>query len=238
MAHKVAPKLAEVRKAVAVRLKYVEQAAQSPMLRGQIDEAVRAALNDLLLQCNWVELRQRRETKLIDKQNIYDFPDNFDPGRIESITVVSDKGARYRLEAGVRSYERDEYRFTERTGMPLRYEFINEEMHLYPAPDGEQYPTLEIEGFYRPSEPVNDDDSIPVQKEAIIRLATAYMKPDGVREREVALALHYAQGLRSLNSENETIQIGGHLSRKHPYTKRRGAYGRNGYGFRRRMESE
>jgi hypothetical protein len=223
MAHTLPPTLSEVREAVAIRLSFGAIAARAPTMRELLDEFIRRAASELLLEANWVELRVRITTDLIDEQGTYDFPDNMDPGRVERLVVVSTTGDEYELQADIQPCERAQ--FTQGgKDMPLRYEFVNEQIVLVPVPDAAVYPTMLIEGYMKPAAPKHNDDRIPVDKELLVQWATAigkahYGKPDaGV---SMATAREFLRRVRSVQTDSSSVQIGGHFSRKFPYTRPR-----------------
>ncbi len=251
MAFLAPPTLAEVRRSVAVRLKMGAQAEQSPLLRDTIDEYIRRAARELLLEAHWVELRNIYKLPLINGNAWYDWPDNMDPGRLERIMVVAVNGGEYRLQSGIHPEERaaagpsdgnwQAGEFPDAEGvftasgiaaadlplaMPLRYEIVNQQLCVLPLPDSARYPHLLIEGFMRPVAPEHNDDPIPLDREAIIQKATVigkfdFNKPDAAAAK--VLFDEYIRRLRPTQSEGESIRIGGPFSRKFPYARPRNA---------------
>jgi hypothetical protein len=225
MAHALPPTLAEVRQAVAVRLGFGPQAARSPAMKDVLDELIRRAARELILEAHWVELRIREDIATVDGGSEYDFPDNMEPGRLERIVVVGEDGSENELEAGIRPYEREQFtRGSDPKDLPLRYELVNGSVTILPAPDATRYPTLRIEGYSRPPDPQQNADRIPVDKEALIQWATSlgkaqFNKPDaGVA---MAAVREYVKRLRPMQSDGESVQIGGHFSQKFRYAQGR-----------------
>lgn len=245
------PRLADVRRSVAVRLKVGPQAEQSPTMRETLDELIRRASRELLLEAHWVELRFRSRLDLIDGQGFYDWPDNLDPGRLEEVCVVSTSNDIVPLQRGLHPEERADFlrghatafveeQLPDQTGgysqtttgpewksMPLRYEIVNQQLLVLPLPDTERYPYLTLEGYSRPPSPRMNDDLIPVDEEALIQKATMlgkfeFNRPDAGAAK--VMLDEYLRRLRPMQGEGETIRLGGHFSRKFRYNRRRGSH--------------
>lgn len=217
--------LAETRRAVAIRLNFGPQADASPDMRVLLDEFVRRAARELLLEASWVELMIEFRVALIVAQHRYDFPDNVDLGRIEFIAALDEQGREYPLEPGLQAFERTEWDArdqVERARLPLKYEVTNEELVIYPAPDA-RYPELLIRGYATPAPPQHNDDRIPVDAEALIQKATAIGKkhfgaPDA-QQADMDVAI-YLSRLRPTESDNSGFRIGGSFSRRAGYHHR------------------
>lgn len=234
MAFVLPPTLMEVREAVAVRLNFGPQAARSPAMRPLLDEFIRRAAAEVVLEAAWVELRIRYETDLVDGQDTYDFPDNMDPGRLERLIVRSKSGDEYELEADIQPHERAQFNRTATSkDMPLRYEIVNEEIVLIPRPDAVEYPTLLVEGYAKPAEPRANDDRIPVDKEALVQWATAIGKAHfGHKDASVSLQTvrEYLRRVRATQTDSSSVQIGGHFSAKFRYRRGRRIGGASALG--------
>jgi hypothetical protein len=236
MAFTLPPTLMEVRAAVATRLNYGKQAARSPAMKDLLDEFIRRATREVLLEAHWVELRIRFATELIDGQDTYDFPDNMEPGRIERLIVVSKDGDEYEMQPDIQPCERAA--LTRRgdpafKDLPVRYEIVNQEIKMVPPPDAERFPTLLIEGYLRPADPQQNDDRIPVDKEALVQWATALGKAHFERANELGVlqpVKEFLRRVRAVQSDSSTIQIGGHFSRKFPYRQQRATGGGSRFG--------
>lgn len=225
MAFPLPPTLEETRRAVAVRLNYGPQAAASPAMSDLLDEFIRQAAREVLLEAPWVELRQRLGVALQDGVERYEFPDNMEPGRLERVLVLDTEDREYELQAGIRPYERSDLGANpDYTDLPLRYEIMDQDLVILPRPNTERYPMLVIEGYARPPEPHHSDDRVPVDKEALIQKATVIGKLHlGTKDAMVAAQnlRHYLERIRSMQSEGETIRVGGAFSRRFPYQTRR-----------------
>jgi hypothetical protein len=217
--------LAETRRAVAIRLNFGPQADSSPDMRLLLDEFVRRAARELLLEADWVELMVEFRIPLTVAQHRYDFPDNMDLGRIQFIAVLDDQGREYPLEPRLQSFERTEWDSrgeVERARLPLKYEVTNEELVIYPAPDA-RYPELLVRGYSTPAPPQHNDDRVPVDAEALIQKATAIGKkhfgaPDA-QQADLDLAI-YLSRLRPTESDAGGFRIGGPFSRRGGYHRR------------------
>lgn len=243
MALSIAPRLSEVRRAVAVRCHMGPQAERSPGFRAELDEWVREAFHTIVNEADFLVLKVALETDLIHGQHAYDIPDGMKVGDIDQVLVRAAPQStgngkqvleEYPLMAGVREYERNAWAMPapdpetgeqeDRTGLPIRYEIIDQNFMVYPAPNTELYDTLIVRGYRMPPEPVHDDDRVEVDKEALIRLATAIGKsarrlPDAQDAR--ARYETYVAKVRGNESEGETLRIGGGFSRKFPYVRPR-----------------
>lgn len=225
MALPLNPRLVDVRSSVGIRLKYGPDADLSDDQRQVIDEYIRQAFRQLIVDAYWVELRVREEITLENGQSTYDFPDRMDPGRIEQLIVKDSDGGEMPLRAGIRSHEREQFTSgSSPESLPLRYEFVNQTITILPPPDTSKYPTLLIEGYERGVAPYADHDRIPVDEEAIIQMATVIgMKDMGHPDAQLRQADldEFLKRLRPMQSDGESIQIGGHFSEKFRYKRAR-----------------
>lgn len=235
MAFALPPTLSDVRRSAAIRLNFGVQADAAPDMRALLDEFIRRAARELLLEANWTELLVETQTPLIVAQHAYDFPDNFDLGRLEAVFVTDADGREYRLEPDVRDYERNQWDSRgeeERSGMPLRYEVRDQMVYIYPAANDE-YIALHFRGYMTPLPPYHEDDRIPVDREALIQKTVAIGKkhftmPDA-GQADLDLAL-YLNRLRPTESNNSGFRIGGHFSEKFRNTTRRRTGGSRSWG--------
>jgi len=247
MALAIAPRLSAVRRAVAVRCKMGAQAERSPAFRDEMDEWIREAFHEIINEADFLVLKMRAEIDLIHGQHSYDVPDNLNAGDIDNVyvrqKVVSDTGGtqttqEYVLKPGLRAYERSAWKMPEpdpetgeqedRTSLPLRYEIVDQNFDIYPAPNTDIYSTLVIEGYRTPPEPTHNDDRLEVDKEAIIRLATAIGK--AARRQSDAADTRaryemYVEKYRANQSEGDTFRVGGRFSRKFPCQQQRSTTG-------------
>lgn len=218
MALVLAPTLAEVRRSVGIRLNFGPQGDTSPDMKNLLDEFIRRAARELILEAQWVELRIRYEVDLIDGQDVYDWPDNMDPGRLERLIVLSVEGHEYELKAGINPAERETMlSANDPRSLPLRYEVVNEDLKILPPPLTERYATLIIEGYTRGIPPTNDMDRIPVDQEALIQKATCIGKKHfGAPDAEIAERdfQSYLLRMRPMQSDNQDFRMGGKRSRQ------------------------
>jgi len=205
--------LSEIRLEVATLLKMGRQALQSNAFSDIIDAYIRSAVSELRLKAEWVELRVRLSTDLIDGQNTYDFPDNMLPQGLDRVCVVDADGEIYDLTAGLSTSERSLYTSgDDPRSMPVRYEIINKEINIYPAPDTEIYKELVFEGYLDPALPFAATDAIPLDREALIKWAVAKGKMDKGRSDAVASmaeAVEYTKLIRTAQSDFSGFRVGG-----------------------------
>jgi len=198
-------------------------------MRAKLDEYVRMAFNDILDTAAHLVLRTRVRVDLIDGRHSYDVPDGFIPGKFDAVLIEDVNGVETPVAAGVREYERSLWKMDDsgeqdRRGLPARYEVINQNLDIYPAPDTETYKYLVFEGTRTPPEPVANDDKIELHKEALIRLATFYGKSDLGQGDAGAVFARYqslVDKVRARETEGEVIRLGGHFSRKFAYSTHR-----------------
>lgn len=240
MSFALPPTLMEVREAVAIRLNVGAQATVASSMRDLLDEFIRRASREVLLEAAWVELRVRLEMDLVDGVSLYEWPDNMDPGRLEGLSVVSQLDGNdervYELHAGIRAHEQEMWTGDSAKGLPVRYEIINGDLRLLPAPDTENYQILRIEGYQRPPEPRTNTDRIPLDKEAVVQKAVAIGKQH-FGHPDALLAANdfrlYVERMRPLQSDGEDMVLGGARSRKFSRTtlRRNPAWRESGYTY-------
>lgn len=232
MAFPLPPTLNEIRQATAVRLNFGPQAQQGDAMRDLLTEFVQRASRELYVYARWVELRVRYDISLVNAQSAYDWPDNMDPSRLERLMVLDNDGYEFELAADIRPSERSEYTDGDNPeDLPLRYEIVNKELRIYPPPDTTEYPTLRIEGFERPTLPRNNNDRIPMDREALIQRATLIGKLHfGHEDAGRAEAMHkdYLERIKPVQAAAATLQVGG---RARKIRHGRLGFGRDGYFY-------
>lgn len=232
MALAVSPTLAELRLSVATRINMGRQIRNSTALHDLVDEHIRSAFNLLVREAHWVIQEVTDETDLITGQHEYDVPDNIDVGDIREITVESLLNREFPLVPGVAYYERNAFRVDRglesvptasdleaNSGLPLRWEVIDQLLHVYPAPDADEYPLMRVRGKAIPREPYGDSDRSFIDKEAHVLAAVIGLKKhynmSGADNDERVLSRHL-MNIRASQSDGEPVQIGPVRSQRYP----------------------
>jgi len=201
--------LAEIRRSVLVRL-------------GIVDEAIRRAHKAHYYTVEWQALRRREEFALSEGVHSYDFPDETQVGQIGALYVQDADGRRpSMLLPGTTATGRDTLR--ESNGTPAFYEFIDEQIDIYPAPD-ESYTTLVIEYQLREPSLVADEDRVILDSELITAQAVVYMRmhlalPGATEEQSLV-----AERIRQLKAQQASGRRvhGASYGRRTQYGKRFG----------------
>lgn len=209
--------LAEIRLDVAIGLGMEQQIKNSVETHSLLDLKIRIAFDFLVREASWVVLSVTRKIDTISEQHAYELPDNIEVGAIEEISALDIEGREYRLNPGVAYYERNIYTNrdasseSEFASLPRRWEVKDGKLMVYPAPDAELYPQLQVRGQITPAPPRKDGDLVHIDSQAIILQATALLKAHfnmpGAQTEEVQLARHL-RNLQEAQSDGEVVQIG------------------------------
>ena len=232
MALAVSPTLAELRLSVETRVNMGRQIRNSTALHPIVDEYIRQAFNLLINEANWIIMEVGESIDLIMGQHSYDLPDNIDVGDIREITVENIYNRELPLVPGVAYYERNAYRVDRnlqaaptaeeleaQSGLPLRWEVIDQLLHIYPAPKTTEYPTLLVRGKAKPREPYSDGDRSFIDKEAHVLAATVAIKKHYKMEgadNDSAVLQRHLMNIRAQESDGESVQIGPERSHRYP----------------------
>lgn len=221
MALATSPPLLELRQALAIRLNLGKQASTSKRLHPLLDEWLRSSFELLVREANWIVLRVTEDMELVTGQHAYDVPDSIDVGSIEEITVMDEDFMEWRIEPGINVHERNAYRVDRggeykesQASVPLRWEVIDQMLHIYPAPD-DRFLTMKIRGKAIPRAPYSDGDRAYIDKEAHLLQATLlgkdHFKMPGINSTAATLQRHLTN-MRSAQSDGEPVVIGGSKS--------------------------
>lgn len=231
MTYVLAPTLQEIRKAAAIRLNLGHEVSDSTAAHPLLDEFTRQAARELLLEAHWLELRATFDIELEDAQHSYDLPDHVLPGRIEDVYIVDTEGRERQILPDVRPYERGAWAGEDRKGLPQRYDFLNQLLEIFPAPDTTQYVTMRIYARSVDPDPRNNNDRIHVDREALIQRTTLLGKqhfgwPD-VRQAQVDHQV-YLERVKMAQGTGKGFTFGGRKSFRSASTTRRQRRNRRG----------
>ena len=227
MALPVGATLAEIRDRAATRLRFGGAGRLSTQAHANLDEWIFDAHAELVLEAPWIVLQQVEEIDLIDEQQSYDIPDGWLPGRINEITILSNQDGtqhEYRMEKGVRYYERDAFLDTTKS-LPLRWTIENQLIEIYPKPDASEYQKMRLSGLKTPAPPREDTDRMVVDETALLQrvemLGWINLGNPGRAEQLRTRHEKYLKNRRSQEALGEKIVLGGRRSRIHNRPRRR-----------------
>lgn len=209
--------LGEARASVLARCNMAAQGNQSAAFYPIADEFIRSAQREIYKQGEWPGLNKIAYIPLIPEQAVYDWPDDAPIGRITSVFVETDEGDMYQLDPGLRVNERRTSNDidNEGGGDPLLYRYESRELHIAPSPS-DKYVQMGIEYIQGLTTLVEDEDRLTVDSEAVIRLATVFLRRHFGMPGANELMASYQQYLMDLlaeQSDGEGFQWGGRQSR-------------------------
>jgi len=174
MSQPLPPTLSAIRRSVAVRCGLSQATDINSRHRELIDEFIRKAQREIFLRASWARLRQTASIPLITGQVDYDIPDATYVGGIITLEVVNLNNTNQQLtyddSRDLQAYENDA------PTQPQWWRIVNDNIRILPQPDATQFPSLYIEYELGVVDPVNDQDRIVVDGEAVVQLATISMK--------------------------------------------------------------
>lgn len=209
------PTFQQVVEEVLIRCGYSTEGNQAVGVLPVAQSYVAGAEKELFPECEWLKAARRTTVELTEDVATVDWPDDCAPGEILQVVVLKtdEDGtvSRYPVSPGARLQERDAA--ASESGQPMVYEYMNEEILLYPAPS-EDWVSMEIDyrvgpALYQPTDRSAVDGELLVQR-AVFKLKEYLDLPIG----QVEMANHerYLARLRASNSQRSGIQLGGHKS--------------------------
>lgn len=210
-------KLSEIRFEVLTRCTLNTTGNLGARAQALVDTFARAAQRELYFRCDWTRLRVRQELTLTNGVTTYDFPDNLDPGQIDSVNVIraSDNRA-FPLQPGMSQIERNSGAAST-SGRPRLYTYENGAITITPAPDTTLYNGLWLEGVTALPPFVDDDELCVVDSEALIQRTELRVRPRmgmQVTKQMQDDHLAYLADLRSQQSDGAGLMLGGATSFK------------------------
>lgn len=236
MALSLTPSLQETREEVLTRNGYATSGNKAANVQALVDSFIRAAQRELFVRMNWTMNQKRTSITFITGQQLYDWPDDLEPGDIRTITVVHENGREYDVKMGLRTNERDSSRTAGVVdeGRPVLATYVDKMLEFWPAPSS-HYLTATIDYSLGSAALVDDAQRLVVDGEACIQLATMKFKRHlglDVQPADVATFERYLVDLQARQSTGEGFQLGGHQSFRQAVQKvnRVAAQRRNGDG--------
>jgi hypothetical protein len=197
-----------------------QQAEADTLLLPHLNELIRSAQRILYLEFKQTRLAKIITEPLLAGVGVYDWPDDSEPGVIQWIYLINDEfnpTDLVVLQPGIRPEESiDPY-----TSVPFRYDYIDREIHIVPAPAEDTSWTHMRIRYFRAETPLSgDDDEISVDEEALVRQTVIQYKenigePTQAQRRDLDQYL-----LRLMNSQSVGGRI--HLGGNHAFAIPRG----------------
>jgi len=219
------PTFQELVTEVLIRCGYSTEGNQSVGVIPVCESYVAGAEKELFYECEWLKAARRTTVALEEDEAVIDWPDEVAPGEVLLIVATRENEdgtlSRFPLGPGARLQERD--LAASESGQPVVYEYIDEAIHIYPAPS-EDWTSLEIDYRVGPAL-FGPGDRTAVDGELLVQRATHKMKdylelPIG--QKELADHERYLARLRASNSQRSGIQLGGHRApQTYPQLKNR-----------------
>lgn len=215
MALKQQPTLAEMISEVLAGLNLGIQGALNADLHPLIERNIRDAQAFLWSEYRWLHNRVTVEIALVEDETDVELPDSFDPGSIRNVYARSNRSAGvcvWDLQQGVESSDRNSV-IAEPSGdgIPYAYQITDSVLKVFPAPRGDDPPTLVLEMDSGLSPLVAPGDRPAVDGRALIMLATITTKesrriPVGATEK--AILEKYIASQRTKQREARVFTIG------------------------------
>lgn len=215
MALKQQPTLSEMVSEILAGLNLGVQGALNADLHPLIERNIRDAQAFLWSEYRWLQNRVTVEIDLVADETDVDLPDSFDPGSIRNVYARSNRSSAttvWDLAQGVDSVDRNSV-IAEPSGdgIPYAYQLVDSVLRVFPAPRGDDPPTLVLEMDTGLAALVAPDDRPAVDGRALIMLATITTKesrriPVGATEK--AILERYIASQRTKQREARVFTIG------------------------------
>ena len=197
--------LEDARIEVMLRIGMSSVAAHNATIQPLVDSAIRRAHRMYYHEVEWQGSRRRGEFGLIPDQHIYDFPDATEVGQIGEVWAENDDERPTRLEAGTTPHLRE--RLSRSSGRPQFYEFVDREIHIYPAPDA-SWETVHYDYQVREPGLTADTERLIVDSELVVMQAVVFMRihlgQPGVNE-EQAITERYARRIKAQQASGRPV---------------------------------
>lgn len=232
--------LDEARIEVLQRLGFAQQGTAVLRNHNLIDSFIRQSMNQLAHEANWSDLYKELQIPLVDGQGRYEFPDEASIGQIDTIWVLDINNRAYQLAGGTQWQDfsgegSQDSQYAEVTGEPRKWQIINRELRIYPAPNTDTYTNLNIRYVSRLPRLIEDSEYLPFDSELIVQQAVILGKRHygmpGVSEAMGDLA-RYLDRVKTAQRESRVFNVGGSKSHfvtraKEPDGMQRKSYGPN-----------
>ena len=201
--------LGEIRDEVLVRVGAASQGNLGTRWHAKVESFVRSSLRQLFVEASWTVLKKTTTAALVVDDRVVDWPDDSEPGSIISIVVVDDEDNQYQLAPGLRPNERESARTP--SGRPMLYTYTDGDIEIYPAPT-EKYVGLIIDYTMSETVPIEADDEVFLDPEAVIMLtAMAFKRDQGLPTTgdDRAEYERYLSRMRARQGDGEGFVVGG-----------------------------
>lgn len=223
--------LAELRSEVLLRCGYSIEGNQSAAVAPLVSSLVAGSERELFMECTWLQAQRRTLITLTADSNVVDWPDDAEPGEIDSVVVIrADTGELSEVQPGTLLNERNSGANGE-SGRPVVYEYMDKTIYLQPAPSSD-YAQLEITYKLAPRL-VQEADRCLVDSELLIQRATMKFKEYlGLPLGAIEMANHerYLARLRASNSQKNGYTMAGNKSWRTDVQKRNRVTKNDRYG--------
>jgi hypothetical protein len=210
----------EARTEVLLRLGFAQQGTAVLRNVNLVDAWIRQAMNQLAPEADWSDLYKELQIPLIDGQDTYEFPDETDIGSVDTVWITDTSGRMYQTQGGTQwqdfggeGGQDEQYRI--RTGRPQKWQILNREIRLYPAPLVATYPTLTMRYISRLPRLMEDGELLPFDSELIVQQAVVLGKRH-YKHADIGQAMgdlaRYLDRVKTKQRAPRTFTIGGRKS--------------------------
>lgn len=212
MSQPLPPTLSALRRSVAVRCGLAQGTDINARHRELIDEFIRKAQREVFLRASWSRLRRTTVIPLVTGQVDYDIPDATYVGGIIALEVVNlnntNSPLTYDDSRDLQVYENAD------PTQPQWWRVVNDNIRILPKPNAADFPSLYMEYELGLVDPVNDQDRIVCDGEAVVQLATLSMKTHMGTFTDLSTdKATFLQYLKDLRSYNNPTRMYGQASR-------------------------
>lgn len=195
--------LDEARQEVLLGIGVSNKPSEVPNLLPQIDFRIRQAQTLIYNDADWVPLDLSVQIPITEGQDVYDWPDDAAPGKVDRVIAArtdTDPIRVHTLTPGIIPEMRN---FVSSNGNPTHYTYQDRVIKIFPIPD-EKWGFLQLDYIQRLEPLVNANDRLSIDSTAVVLKAIILQKVQQRQSGVPELAADLIKYIKQLQRNNGT----------------------------------